>query len=328
VKTRSAPPISVGSGFVALDLLMVGGKKTRADHQYAGGSCGNVLTILAYLDWHSLPVARLGTDRRATRLIDDLRSFRVDTRFVTKERYGVTPVIVVRMAKNAAGAYTTRFEWRDPASGAWLPRYRPLPKKIAERVSPQLPAAKVFYFDRAEPSALLLATSLREKGAVIFFEPSSCKNDDLFTACLGISDIVKYSSQRIPTAPRNPVSHSPRLEIQTLGAEGLRYRLKMTSHRTGVWHRQSAYPAAKLVDPTGCGDWCSAGIIAKLCASGRANFLAMSEANIAEGIRFGQALAAVNCEHQGARGPMYAITSEELLQSVDSLNHHPESLIP
>lgn len=306
-------PISVGAGFLALDLLLIGRGRIRANRQYAGGSCGNVLSILAYLDWASYPVARLGTDRRAQLLIDDLRSCHVNTKFVTKESTGVTPVIVVRMAEADNGTYKTKFEWKDPSSGAWLPRYRPLPKRIAEQLTPQLPAAKVFYFDRAEPSSLILATAMRARGAVVFFEPSSCKDDPIFTACLSVSDIVKYSAERVSAPPRNPASKSPRMEIQTLGASGLRYRLKAASHRPGPWHTLPAFDVSRLTDATGCGDWCSAGIIAKLCAGGRGHFIGMAEAEIVKGLRFGQALAAINCEHEGARSPMYETLSANLI---------------
>ena len=317
--TTRTSPISVGAGFLTLDMLLIGRTRIRANRQYAGGSCGNVLSILAYLDWASYPVARLGTDRRAQLLIDDLKSCHVNTEFVTKERTGVTPVIVVRVAETENGSYKTKFEWKDPHSGAWLPRYRPLPKRIAEQVTAQLPAAKVFYFDRAEPSSLMLATAMRERGAVVFFEPSSCKDDDIFTACLSVSDIVKYSADRVSTPPRNPVSESPRMEIQTLGETGLRYRLKVASHRPGPWHILPSFQVSQFTDATGCGDWCSAGIIAQLCARGREQFIDMTEVEIVKGIRFGQALAAINCEYKGARGSMYTTLSQNLITRAEDM---------
>jgi len=313
------PPISVGSGFIALDMLLIGRKRVRANQRYAGGSCGNVLAILAHLDWNSYPVARLGLDSKAQALIEDFKTCRVNTAFVARQRTSVTPAIVVRLTQDDDGCYKSRFEWKDPVSGDWLPRYRPLPKSYVAQVTPQLPVAKVFYFDRAEPSSLLLATALREKGAVVFFEPSSCKDDNIFTACLAVSDIVKYSVDRIPQPPRNPISKSPRLEIQTLGASGLRYRLKLNSNVPGQWKSLSSFPATTFKDSTGCGDWCSAGIIHRLCSLGRENFMHLTEKEIGLGIRFGQALATINCEYEGARGPMYQLSVADLLSRVTRL---------
>ncbi|MGA2658575.1 MAG: carbohydrate kinase family protein [Verrucomicrobiota bacterium] len=325
IQPDPAAPVSVGAGLFALDQLLIGRKRVRANQEYAGGSCGNVTAILAFFDWKSYAVARLGTDRTAQRLLDDLEFCRVNTDFVARETTGVTPVIILRLAEDGNGLYRSRFEWKDPVSGDRLPRYRPLPKSYAERITPDLPAAKVFYFDRAERSSLVLATAMRRSGAVAFFEPSSCKDDSMFTECLAVSDIVKYSADRIPKPPRNPASRSPRLEIQTLGGDGLRYRLKLATDIPGPWRKLGAFPVRQFRDATGCGDWCSAGIIARLCARGRRNFMSLPEAKITRGIRFGQALAAINCEYEGARGPMYQVAKRDLLARAEDLlaRDHP-----
>lgn len=313
---RSAP-VSVGTGLVALDWLLIGSRRVRANQQYAGGSCGNVLTILAYLGWRSYPVARLGTDRLAEHLLRDLRSFQVQTDFVMREDTGSTPVIVLRLSETESGKYRSRFEWKHPQSGDWLPRYRPVPKAHAKQIAPHLPCARVFYFDRAQPSSLMMATAMRDRGAVVFFEPSSIRDDALTSACLAVSDVVKYSADRVPKPPRNPVSKSPRLEIQSFGESGLRYRVKMGATVPGEWRQLSALPVHGFKDSTGCGDWCSAGIIHRLCSDGRDHFMSLGEPDIGEGIRFGMALAAINCRYEGARGPMYHFDKDDLLAEVD-----------
>ncbi|WP_161554689.1 PfkB family carbohydrate kinase [Ereboglobus luteus] len=312
-------PTSVGSGFLALDLLLIGKDRIRANERYAGGSCGNVLSILSYFEWNSYPVARLGKDRCAQNVIDDLREFGVKTDFVFRSSAAVTPVVIVRIAQRRDGTIGPRFEWKYPNSEKWLPRYQPFPKRKAEEVLPNLPHASIFYFDRAEKSALVMASAMRQKGAVVFFEPSSCKHDELFTECLAVSDIVKYSADRIDRIPRNPASKLPKLEIQTLGREGLRYRLKTNSTTPGAWHTIPAFVVKQFVDSTGCGDWCSAGIIHQLCKNGRGSFLGADRTKIVESLEYGQALAAVNCQYQGARGPMYHLSLDELNEKVRSL---------
>lgn len=312
-RARSAAPISVGSGMLALDWLMVGKEAARADKVTAGGSCGNVMAILAFLGWKSYPVGRLGRDAQARSLMADLEDFQVETKFLQRSGNGATPVIIVRILKTEDGGYRSRFEWRDPSSGDRLPSHRPFPRFMAEEVSPQLPDARVFYFDRAEPGTLLLATVMRERGALVFFEPSSCKDERLFTACMAVSDVVKYSADRLAEPPHNPNNPSPRLEIQTLGAAGLRFRLKVGSVTPGPWHQLPAFPVADFRDATGCGDWCSAGLLNRIGTGGRAGFLRMQPATIAEGLGWGQALAAVNCRHEGARGPMYSMKAEDVI---------------
>jgi len=312
-RARKPAPVSVGAGFLALDWLLVGKNPVRSTKRSAGGSFGNVMAILAYLGWKSFPVARLGTDTYAQSLLDDLVEFKVQTDFIQRAGKGATPVIIVRVAEAPDGTQRSRFEWRHPTSGERLPSHRPYPRFLAQRVAEDLPEANVFYFDRAEPGSLWLATEMKRRGAVVFFEPSSYKNERIFTACMSVSDIVKYSADRIAEPPRNPDCPSPRLEIQTLGAQGLRFRLKDGLHQPGPWRTLPAFPVANLKDATGCGDWCSAGLIHQLGNTSHSGFLRLREASIVEGLRVGQALAAINCAFEGARGPMYALSSDEML---------------
>lgn len=318
-RVRKPAPVSVGAGFLALDWLLVGKNPVRSTKRSAGGSLGNVMAILAFLGWRSFPVARLGADSYATSLIEDLREFDVKTDFIQRAGKGATPVIIVRVAEAPDGTPRSRFEWRHPTSGDRLPSHRPYPRFLAQRIAEELPAANVFYFDRAEPGSLWLATEMRKKGAVVFFEPSSYKNERIFTACMAVSDIVKYSVQRIVEPPRNPDCPSPRLEIQTLGEKGLRFRVKNGESRPGPWRTLPAYSTTQFKDATGCGDWCSAGLIHQLKGISRTEFAKLSEAKIVEGLSFGQALAAINCQYEGARGPMYEVTPTELVSRAQKI---------
>ena len=45
----------------------------------AGGSCGNVLSILGYLGWDSYPVARLANDEAGAGVMHDLKRWHIHT---------------------------------------------------------------------------------------------------------------------------------------------------------------------------------------------------------------------------------------------------------
>jgi fructokinase len=73
-------PICMGSGLVALDVIY---EKAKNNPKFlAGGSCGNVLTILSYFGWNSYPVARLGNDQEGNRIMEDMKRWNVKTDFV------------------------------------------------------------------------------------------------------------------------------------------------------------------------------------------------------------------------------------------------------
>src|SRR5688572_915015 len=74
-------PVCIGSGFVALDLIINENSKTKPKF-YLGGSCGNVLTILSYLGWKSYPICRLGDDITAKRILQDMNAWQINTDFI------------------------------------------------------------------------------------------------------------------------------------------------------------------------------------------------------------------------------------------------------
>lgn len=317
-RKKTKQSVCVGSGFVALDLVLIGNDQQTPSLSFAGGSCGNVLAILAYFGWDSVPVIRLKDNNEAIKLVHDLERWSVNTRFILKEPKGITPVVVQRICTAINGDAYHRFEWKCPTTGVWLPRYRPLPQHVAIEVSTKLPSPNVFYFDRAAKSALILAQKSKESGALVFFEPSSVGDPALFMDCVAVCDILKYSAERFQQPPIK-YSIAPHLEIQTLGKEGLRYRQRSVSRRTAPWVTLSAMAVSTFKDAAGAGDWCSAGIIHAIGHSGSPGFLRSGEGRIVEAMRFGQSLAAINCRYEGARGGMYQMPSEALVAEAQLL---------
>jgi fructokinase len=318
-RTRRLAPTCIGSGFVALDWICLE-KQAKPSQTLAGGSCGNVLSILAYLGWKSVPLARLKNDSPAKILLRDLEEWKVVTDFVTKDAKGSTPVVIQRILKGEDGIPFHKFEWRFPNTGERLPSYRPLPKKLAAEYLPQLPTANFFYMDRADPSTVLLAKALREKGTIIFFEPSGIRDARLFSECLAVSDIVKYSHERLDKIPASASPNRPILEIRTLGNRGLEYRLKSKDQPRLPWRFMPAYSVGDLKDTCGAGDWCSAGMIHYIQQHHLEALAELSSVQAEAAIRYGQALAAINCQFEGARGAMYKYKNRsEIVDQVDAV---------
>ena len=57
----SGVPVVAGTGLVALDVV-INHATGSPQKVFAGGTCGNVLTILSYLGWLSYPIARMDRD--------------------------------------------------------------------------------------------------------------------------------------------------------------------------------------------------------------------------------------------------------------------------
>lgn len=300
----------IGSGLIALDLILSEGEVLPARaNVLAGGSCGNVLTILAYLGWNSFPIAQLSDNPASELLCQDMHRWGVNTRFLTISNQGITPVIIHRVYQSTA---KHRFEFKNPQTKAWLPRFRPISQRYVKTIVGELPRPAVFYFDRVSPATLILANECRKQGSLIVFEPSSIKDEDLFNKALAISHVIKFSQERIPTYKDLYPNSQVLLEIQTLGNNGITYR---SAKNGNAWHELPAYSIEGIVDTAGAGDWCTAGIINTLLVH-NLNFERLTRSMIEHALKVGQSMGAINCCFIGARGVMYVMAVEQLKELV------------
>jgi fructokinase len=317
-KIKHPRPTCVGTGLVALDIV-INGKPKSLPRLQAGGSCGNVLSILSYLGWKSYPFARLGDDVAGMELLRDMERWGVKTRLISRNGTGSTPIIVERIGTNRSGVPWHRFEWICPNCGSWLPKHKAVLAKDIKQGSRKMPRSQVFYFDRVAPSSLELAKVYKKRGSLIFFEPSAIKDRKCFLECVKLADIVKYSHERLGHTPELIQRVCVPLEIETLGAEGLRYRLGNNGKRTRRWKNMYGYTVNNLKDTAGAGDWCSAGIIHLLGRAGKSSFKKASPEDIDTALRFGQALSALNCYYEGARGSMYNISKQKFEKLIHNI---------
>ena len=187
----------VGAGLLTLDLVF--NQESPGRYQVrSGGSCGNVLTILAYLGWESKPVARIGRDEGGDIVLKDLAGFGVDTGFVVQEDSTSTPAILQAIKKSPKGSRTHSYSLHCPQCGSYLLRYRAISGAMAGTVVEQTPDTAVFYFDRVSRGTLTLANHYREHGAFIVFEPSSVTDEKLFSEAAAAAHLLKYSVERLP----------------------------------------------------------------------------------------------------------------------------------
>jgi len=301
--------LCIGTGLVALDIILNGSPKTLP-RLYTGGSCGNVLTILSFLGWETLPIARLANNAATAELESDLKRWKVRTELITKTSDGSTPIIIHRILKDKQGKPKHRFEFRNPETGKWLPQYKPVLNKDVPSILEKKRQPKFFYFDRINRASIELARNFKSAGTLIFFEPSSIGGKlSLFEECLEVTDIIKFSSERIPNYSQLFPQRQVPLEIETLGKDGLRFRF-INSTKGDYWKSIHPYTAKEIIDSAGAGDWCSAGIIHSLAECG--NLQKAKVSDIKTALSLGQALGAINCGFDGARGAMYALNSKAI----------------
>ena len=298
---QSNKPICIGAGLVVLDVIFNEG--LNHPRFFAGGSCCNVLTILSYLGWKSLPIARLGKDVEGDRIIEDMKKWNVITKFVEKDPKISSPRIFEKIysGKNPKHSFSLKC-----THGKWLPDRKSFLIESFKQIENKIPASKVYYFDRSSPSSLLLAKQQKEKGALIVFEPPKLLSDKNFKSCLEIADIVKHCYNL--KSNKNSLNMKIPLEIQTMGEKGLRYRSNILNQ--SKWTMLPAYPTNHLIDAAGSGDWLTAGLIHELGQNGAQ--WKLTDKKLQTALNMGQCLASLNCNYMGARGLMYAVSIKQL----------------
>lgn len=320
-------PAVIGTGLIALDF-MIKAPGNRYPWRWTGGTCGNVLTIMSYLGWQAFPVARLNGDAASRCVEEDLTRWQVHLDYAKTTPGSRTPIVVHRIAKPANGPPSHRFLWACPNCGSWFPRYQPILASAAQSIVQNLGTPKIFFLDRVSRGALVLAAACIEKGALVFFEPSSFGESRLFREALALSHILKYSNERARPFRSMEKGAGPLFEIETLGAEGLRYRSRIAGARTDGWECLEAYQVADFRDAGGAGDWCTAGIIHGLAQKGLSGLMKARRPQVENAIRFGQALAAWNCGYEGARGGMYAVDKRTFRRQVQSIISQDGTKVP
>lgn len=315
-KASPATPVVIGTGLVALDVVIA--DTMKADPILCtGGTCGNVLTSLAYLGWNAYPIARLRSDAASKRIVEDLTLWGVKLDFVSVSDCGSTPVVVQHIRRNGNGERSHKFSRRCPTCGNWLPWYKAVRAATVPDLAPRLPRADVFYFDRTSRGAVTLAQNARKDGALVVFEPSSESDPALLADALTTAHVVKVASDRMSGNEAFRDAPSPLLLIETLGAGGLRYAHAQGKKR--VWKELPAFRVDDLRDSAGAGDWCTAGIISVLGPLGPEGVERTSEATVEASLRRGQAMAAWTCHYDGARGGMYSATKKDFDQAIDDI---------
>ena len=280
----------VGTGLVALDRIHVDEQEPLFEE--LGGSCGNVLISLAMLGRSVAPLLRLGTDPVGERLERDLRLAGADTKLVWLDEEIRTPVII-EMLDLASSDHS--FSFVCPHSLERFDGFESITLRELEPARPAVSSCAVFYADRVSAAICDAMEAAADGGAIVYFEPSSILEPDLFERALSAAHIFKYSADRLDpdVAERlRPEAFS----IVTAGQSGLEVRHGRATYQC------KAIDARVVKDTCGAGDMVTLGLIDAIIQAGVRGPEGLVLPIVLSGVKSGQRLAAANCAYIGARG--------------------------
>ena len=216
--------------------------------QEVGGTCGNVMCMLATMGWKVRPVACLDDSVEGLKIMEDLKAFGCDCTYVSNTPGGGTTLLRCTHKKDADGRHVMSVRAGSPGGSRF-------PKRHFLRARDEAPAflealkeaPAVFFFDDSAAGNRALAKGLKERGSLIFFEPSRvASNADL--DAIGLSDFIKFSDENVPDVSFAD-AFPDKVFIQTMGPAGVRIKEK-----GGAWYVVEGVRNDTVVDTEGAGD--------------------------------------------------------------------------
>lgn len=305
----------IGSGIYNLDTIVVrdypdgiAGKRftEKVVAEEVGGTCGNVMCLLSSFGMEAYPQASLDDTPEGRRIAEDLRRYGCDMRFVTNTPDGGTTLLRVTHGRNPDGSPKISARAGSPG-GSRFPRRKFMrardqaPAFVDNLTSEFIP--DFYFFDSPAAGHRHVARELRAMGTTVYFEPSgiSTKAD---LECISLSDIVKFSGENV-TDTSFADGFEDKLFVQTLGRDGLRFRL-----HGGEWKAVPGIPNDNVVDTEGAGDWTTAAIIVGIVRTGK-RFDELGEEDIAPILAWAQRLASMTVSYLGTKSMVNRIRSLE-----------------
>lgn len=292
-------PRLVGTGLLALDLIVQHDADGQRLSASGGGTCGNVLAILARLGWESSWLGAMGPSAPGCMLIEEMQRGGVQTH--TSPDDAPAPIFAHHIRTCADGHTSHWFSDACPVCARRLPRYSRPSDSWLRNQAHLVQSADVFFVDRLSAGALDLARVAHERGALVVYEPSSASDAPWMTEMIAIADVVKFSSDRASALRGHTPPNERALWVETRGRDGLRWSLG----RVGAHHTVTpAVRNSKAVDACGAGDWLTSALLFGL-AHTQKRPEDLTFAQLAALMRQASSVAAWSCGFLGARGGLY-----------------------
>ena len=264
--------------------------------QEVGGTCGNVMCMLAHFGWETFPVTNLDRSEEGLGMTQSLKDYGCDCRFVTTTDTGGTTILTIRHGLDENGNKKMSVRQGSPG-GSRFPRRRHI------RLRDQAPAfiealdfvPDVFFFDDPAAGYRYMARELREKGTLVYFEPSAIKEKADFES-IATSDIIKFSGENVQDVSFVK-DYRDKLFIQTLGSEGLRFNL-----RGEGWVNLPPVENDNVADWEGAGDWTTSAFLNALAEAEALSIKRLTSAVVKEALEKAQVVASKSVSYMGSKG--------------------------
>ena len=263
-----------------------------------GGTCGNVMCILAKLGWSSQPQVKLVDSEEGRMIKNSLAEYGCDTCYISLDPKGGFSKLECTHRKNRnTGEHEMGIKGYGPDGSQF--------RKVTElRARDEVPAfldnlentPDVYFFDHSEAGPRTIANELRNRGTLVYYECENYRDWKKFIKSVEVAHIVKFSDENVPDISFC-ADYKNKLFIQTQGSNGLRFSLC-----GGGWIHVDPMAVDNVVDWEGCGDTVSAVFINELGKIGLPKVSELTEGQVAAALGIAVEKAALCTQFYGSKG--------------------------
>lgn len=315
-------PRLVGTGLLALDLIVQHEPEGQRLSSSGGGTCGNVLAILARLGWQASWLGCMEPSASGRKVLAEMHRSGVRTH--TSNEAAPVPIFAHHIHTDADGKARHWFSDDCPICSRRLPRYVCPSDAWLLRQTHRVGEADVFFVDRLSAGVLDLAQLARERGALVVYEPSSGSDAPWMADMIAIADVVKFSSDRANALPRKTPPNERVLWVETYGRKGSRWSLGRVGAHDAVTPAVTN-PAA--IDACGAGDWFTSTLLLGL-AQMQKKPADLPFEQLSAVMQRATGVAAWSCGFLGARGGLYDASVYALFDQLQVTPPHAPALPP
>lgn len=306
-------PHIVGTGLVAFDLIVEHRPNGRTLSASGGGTCGNVLAVLAQLDWTASWLGAIETSATGNVVRAEMKSAGVSLQAVADCDSTPAPVFVHHVQWSDTDELLQHwFSNECPRCSHELPRYARPSDEWIRRQAHQVERADVFFVDRLSAGIVDLAIMARSNGAMIVYEPSVASDAPWLDEMLAVADVVKFSQDRVAALGELREGLHSALWIETRGDQGLRWS------RGNKHGRSASLPPVRnphAIDACGAGDWFTSALLFGLAQTG-SKPVDLCDGHLTQVLEAASRVAAWSCGFLGARGALYEANVQDIFQQM------------
>lgn len=297
----------IGTGLACLDII---NRKDKNISVMNGGTCANVLTVLAQLGEDAFVlIPEYNDDIQMHDFCVTFEKLNVGIIF-----WGETKQKIPRIVETYDDNFRHIFYTKCPICHRDLIKNKFVSIKKAKELVHLFQEYDVFFTDRISGGIKKIAGEFNKNGAKVVYEPNSGRNIKALVEMAKLSNVMKFSTDRISMSVANNIlmqvcDSKLELVIATHGENGLSFCYKLNSGAFSGWIKGPYIEFKNIIDTSGAGDWLTAGF---LHYWNKVKFN-LSEVEIYEALKQSLKLSEIASMAQGAQGVFFNKEALEIL---------------